>query len=82
MHVDVELKRIVKKLHFGNWEEKETTAKGIERLLAKEQRVKVRKLITELGVVPELVAMAASDVASRRRAGLKALIQLARGTYT
>lgn len=76
----VVLKRCVKKLHFGSWEEKETTAKEIERL-AKED-VKVRKLITELGVVPELVSMAASEVAGRRRAGLKALIQLAHGTYT
>lgn len=76
----VVLKRCVKKLHFGNWEEKEMTAKEIEKL-AKED-VKVRKLITELGVVPVLVSMVASEVDGRRRAGLKALIQLAHGTYT
>ncbi|XP_014518119.2 U-box domain-containing protein 7 [Vigna radiata var. radiata] len=72
--------RTVKMLHFGNWEEKEVAAKEIEKL-AKED-VKVRKLITELGVVPVLVSMAASPVASRRRAGLTALVHLADGTYT
>ncbi|KAL2340563.1 hypothetical protein Fmac_008503 [Flemingia macrophylla] len=74
------LKRTVKMLHFGSWEEKEVAAKEIEKL-AKED-VKVRKLITELGVVPMLVSMVASPVASRRRAGLTALIHLADGTYT
>lgn len=74
------LQRTVKKLHFGSWEEKEVAAKDIERL-AKEDG-KVRKLITELGVVPVLVSMVASDVTSRRRAGLTALIHLADGTYT
>ncbi|KAF7803340.1 U-box domain-containing protein 7 [Senna tora] len=74
------LKRCVKKLHFGSWEEKEATAREIERLARED--VKVRKLITELGVVPELVSMVASEVAERRRAALKALIQLTHGTYT
>ncbi|KAJ1402153.1 Armadillo-type fold [Sesbania bispinosa] len=74
------LQRTVKMLHFGSWEEKEVAAKEIERL-AKED-VKVRKLMTELGVVPVLVSMVASQVASRRRAGLTALIHLADGTYT
>lgn len=74
------LQRTVKMLHFGSWEEKEVAAKEIEKL-AKED-VKVRKLITELGVVPVLVSMVASPVASRRRAGLTALIHLADGTYT
>ncbi|CAJ1961894.1 unnamed protein product [Sphenostylis stenocarpa] len=73
------LKRTVKMLHFGSWEEKEVAANEIERL-AKED-VKVRKLIAELGVVPVLVSMAASPVASRLRAGLTALIHLADGTY-
>ncbi|KAG2395978.1 uncharacterized protein HKW66_Vig0066460 [Vigna angularis] len=72
--------RTVKMLHFGSWAEKEVAAKEIEKL-AKED-VKVRKLITELGVVPVLVSMAASPVASRRRAGLTALVHLADGTYT
>lgn len=74
------LQRTVKMLHFGSWEEKEVAAKEIGRL-AKED-VKVRKLITELGVVPVLVSMVASPVATRRQAGLTALIQLADGTYT
>lgn len=69
----------VKKLHFGSWEENVVAAKEIE-MLAKED-VKVRKLITELGVVPVLVSMAASEVACRRQAGVKALIQLANGSY-
>lgn len=74
------LQRTVKMLHFGSWEEKVVAAKEIEKL-AKED-VKVRKLITELGVVPVLVSMVASPVASRRRVGLTALIHLADGTYT
>lgn len=84
-HVDdveseIVLQRTVKKLHFGSCEEKEVATKEIERL-AKED-VEVRKLITELGVVPVLVSMVASEAASRRRAGLTALIHLADGTYT
>ncbi|KAK7412441.1 hypothetical protein VNO78_03902 [Psophocarpus tetragonolobus] len=74
------LQRTVKMLHFGSWEQKEVAAKEIEKL-AKED-VKVRKLITELGVVPVLVSMVASPVTSRRRVGLTALINLADGTYT
>ncbi|XP_015942987.1 U-box domain-containing protein 7 [Arachis duranensis] len=74
------LQRTVKKLHFGSCEEKEVAAKDIGNL-AKED-LKVRKLITELGVVPVLVSMVASDVATRRRAALVALIHLADGTYT
>ncbi|KAL4275043.1 hypothetical protein AHAS_Ahas20G0067700 [Arachis hypogaea] len=66
------LQRTVKKLHFGSWEEKEVAAKDIGNL-AKED-LKVRKLITELGVVPVLVSMVASDVATRRRAANKAMI--------
>ncbi|KAE9591671.1 hypothetical protein Lalb_Chr20g0121211 [Lupinus albus] len=77
---EMKLQRSVKELHFGSWEEKEVAAKEIERL-AKEH-VKVRKLITGLGVVPVLVSMVASQVASRRRTGLTALIHLAHGTYT
>ncbi|CAL0334441.1 unnamed protein product [Lupinus luteus] len=77
---EIVLQRSVKKLHFGSCEEKEVAAKEIARL-AKED-VTVRKLITELGVVPVLVSMAVSEVASRRRSGLTALIHLANGTYT
>ncbi|KAK7302929.1 hypothetical protein RJT34_13826 [Clitoria ternatea] len=77
---EIMLQKTVKMLHFGNWEEKEVAAKEIEKL-AKED-VKVRKLITELGVVPVLVSMVASSVVNRRRAGLTALIHLADGAYT
>ncbi|KAK7319794.1 hypothetical protein RJT34_04519 [Clitoria ternatea] len=73
------LQRCVKKLHFGSWGEKEVAAKVIERLA--EQDGKVRGLIIELGVVPVLVSMAVSDMDSRRRLGLKALIHIANGNY-
>jgi len=68
----------VKKLHFGSWEEKEVAAKVIEEGLAK-QDVKVREMASELGVVRVLVSMAVSEVASRRRVGLRALIHLSNG---
>ncbi|KAJ7947076.1 U-box domain-containing protein [Quillaja saponaria] len=74
------LQRSVKKLHFGSWEEKELAAQEIQRL-AKED-IKVRKFMTELGIVPVLVSMAASEVTGRRRAAVKALIELANGAYT
>lgn len=77
---EVLLQKTVKMLHFGSWEEKEVAAKEIESLVKED--VKVRKLITELGVVPVLVSMVASEVVSRRRSGLTALIYLADGTYT
>jgi len=72
-------KDCVKKLHFGSWEEKEEAAKDIE-MLAKPE-VKVRKLMTELWVVPVLVLMALSVVASWRRVGVKASIKLENGRY-
>lgn len=68
----------MKKLHFGSWEEKEVAAKVIEEGLAK-QDVKVREMASELGVVRVLVSMAVSEVASRRRVGLRALIHLSNG---
>lgn len=74
------LQRAVKRLHFGGWEEKEMAAKEIGKL-AKED-VKVRKLVAELGIIPVLVTMAASEVVPRRRAAVAALIELANGTYT
>ena len=74
------LQSAVKRLHFGSWEEKEKAAKEIEKL-AKED-VKVRKLVAELGVIPVLVTMAASELVSRRRAAVTALTELANGTYT
>ncbi|KAB1222052.1 U-box domain-containing protein 7 [Morella rubra] len=74
------LQKSVKKLHFGSWKEKENAAKEIERLSREDG--KTRKLMAELGVIPVLVAMVASEVESRRRAALTALIELANGTYT
>lgn len=76
----VGLQRAVKRLHFGSWEEKEMAAKEIQRLA--KQDVKVKKLVAELGVIPVLVNMAASDVIDRRRLAIMTLIQLAIGTYT
>ncbi|KAG4401114.1 hypothetical protein AAZX31_07G189500 [Glycine max] len=75
------LQRCVKKLHFGSWEEKEVAAKVIEEGLAKQDVVKVREMTSELGVVRVLVSMAVSEVASRHRVGLKALIHLSNGTH-
>ncbi|KAH7544958.1 hypothetical protein FEM48_Zijuj01G0041200 [Ziziphus jujuba var. spinosa] len=76
----VGLQRAVKRLHFGSRDEKEMAAKEIQRL-AKDD-VKVKKLVAELGVIPVLVNMAASDVIDRRREAIMALIELANGTYT
>ncbi|XVE88186.1 hypothetical protein DITRI_Ditri19aG0048500 [Diplodiscus trichospermus] len=76
----VVLQKSVKSLHFGNWEEKEMAAKAIEKL-AKED-VKARKLMAELGVIHMLVSMVATEVVDRRRAAVKALIELASGTFT
>lgn len=76
----VVLQRSVKKLHFGSWEEKEMAAMEIEKL-AKED-VKTKKLMAELGVIPALVGMVSSEVDGQRRVAVKALIELANGTYT
>lgn len=77
---DILLQRSVKKLHFGDWEEKEIAAKEIETMAKHD--VKARKLIMELGVVPVLVHMAASGVSVRRSSAITALIQLANGSFT
>ncbi|XP_054778631.1 U-box domain-containing protein 12-like [Prosopis cineraria] len=77
---EILLQRSVKKLHFGDWDEKEIAAKDIETLAKRD--VKARKLIMELGVVPVLVSMVASDVSSRRSSAVMALIQLADGSFT
>lgn len=74
------LQRSVKKLHFGSWEEKEKAAQEIQRLAREDG--KIRKLMAELGVIPVLVAMMASEVACRRRVAVTALIELANGSYT
>ncbi|XP_028787716.1 U-box domain-containing protein 12-like [Neltuma alba] len=77
---EILLQRSVKKLHFGDWEEKEIAAKEIETMAKRD--VRARKLIIELGVVPVLVSMVASDASSRRTSAVMALIQLADGSFT
>ena len=74
------LQRSVKKLHFGSWEEKEKAAQEIGRFAREDG--KIRKLMAELGVIPVLVAMVDSEVATRRRVAVTALIELANGTFT
>ncbi|KAJ8761135.1 hypothetical protein K2173_000814 [Erythroxylum novogranatense] len=75
------LQRSVKRLHFGSWEEKEVGAIEIGKLARED--VRTRKLMAELGVIPVLVAMVASDqVPSRCRVAIKALKELANGSYT
>ena len=76
----VVLQKSVKRLHFGSWEEKEMAAKTIEKLVKKD--IKARKLMAELGVVHMLVSMVSTEVVDRRRAAIKALIELANGTFT
>lgn len=73
------LQRAVKSLHFGGPKEKEMAAMEIQRLAKKNFRDK--KLMAELGVIPPLVAMAASEVSGRRLAGVTALVELVGGTY-
>ncbi|XP_052202319.1 uncharacterized protein LOC127808045 [Diospyros lotus] len=78
----VVLRRAVKKLHFGSWEEKAAAADEIRRLA--EEDLKLRKWLAELGVVPPLVAMIGSEVGGggRWRFAVQALVALANGTYT
>ncbi|KAJ6935672.1 U-box domain-containing protein 7-like [Populus alba x Populus x berolinensis] len=73
------LQRSVKRLHFGSWEEKEMAALEIEKLARED--AKMRNLMAELGVIPALVGMVASEVAGRQRVAVNALIELANGTY-
>ncbi|KAI3881826.1 hypothetical protein MKX03_019375 [Papaver bracteatum] len=75
------LKRSVKQLHFGSWEEKEIAAKQIKRL-AKDNLKTRKSLVSELGVIPPLLSMLDSDITDRKRLAIQALIELANGTYT
>jgi hypothetical protein len=75
----VVLQRSVKRLHFGSWEEKEMAALEIKKLARED--AKMRNLMAELGVIPALVGMVASEVAGRQRVAVNALIELANGTY-
>ncbi|XP_068667241.1 U-box domain-containing protein 45-like [Aristolochia californica] len=74
------LQRSVKKLHFGDWEERETAAKEITTLAAEDLRT--RKSLAALGVIPTLVGMLNSDVAGRRMSAVRALVELSNGTQT
>ncbi|KAK4399213.1 hypothetical protein Sango_1396800 [Sesamum angolense] len=76
----VALRKSVKMLHFGSWEEKEAAAKQIKRLA--EEDLKRRKTMAELGVIPPLVAMVGSEVVARQRLAVGALIELANGSFT
>ena len=74
------LQRSVKRLHFGSWEEKEMAALEIKKLARED--AKMRKLMAELGVIPALVGMVASEEAGRQRLAVNALIELSNGNYT
>ncbi|XP_057764290.1 U-box domain-containing protein 4-like [Salvia miltiorrhiza] len=74
------LKKSVKMLHFGSWEEKEAAAREMKKLA--EEDVKRRRTMAELGVIPPLVAMVGSEVAARQRLAVQALIELANGSFT
>lgn len=74
------LQRSVKKLHFGDWEEKEIAAKEIKRLARGDLRT--RKSLAALGVIPTLVSMLDSEVSGHPESAVQALIELANGTYT
>nr|XP_017234601.1 PREDICTED: uncharacterized protein LOC108208579 [Daucus carota subsp. sativus] len=74
------LQRSVKRLHFGNFEEKEGAAEDIIRLAR--DNLRRRKMMAELGVIPPLVEMVGSEVLTRRSLAVRALIELANGTYT
>ncbi|KAL4585706.1 hypothetical protein LXL04_010330 [Taraxacum kok-saghyz] len=75
------LQKSVKKLHFGNLEEKAAAAKEIKRLAGDD--LKRRKLMADLGVIPPLVAMLSSEYSpTHRRLAVQALLELANGTCT
>ncbi|XP_073154831.1 uncharacterized protein [Henckelia pumila] len=75
----VVLHRSVKRLHFGSWEEKEAAAEEIQRLAG--EGLKRRRTMAELGVIPPLVEMVGSQVVARRRMAVRALIELANGSF-
>lgn len=75
----VVLRRSVKRLHFGSWEEKEAAAGEIKKLVGED--LKRLKTMAELGVIPPLVAMVGSEVVARGRMALRALIELANGSF-
>lgn len=76
----VALQKSVKMIHFGSWEEKEAAAKEMKKLA--EENLQRRKTMAELGVIPPLVAMVGSAVVARQRLAVRALIELANGSFT
>ncbi|CAI9279562.1 unnamed protein product [Lactuca saligna] len=75
------LQKSVKRLHFGNLEEKAAAAKVIKRLAGDD--LKQRKLMADLGVIPPMVAMLGSEyTTTHRRLAVQALLELANGTCT
>lgn len=73
----VVVQRVVKRLHFGRWKEKEEAAEEITRLAKGESNM--RKSLAELGVVPPLVAMAGGG---RSEVAVRALFELSNENYT
>ncbi|XP_073313751.1 U-box domain-containing protein 45-like [Primulina huaijiensis] len=74
------LQKSVKSLHFGSWEEKEAAAEEIRKLA--EKGLKRRKIMVGLGVIPPLVAMVGSGVVARQSLAVRALTELANGSFT
>eukprot|EP01018_Ginkgo_biloba_P000877 Gb_08776 [translate_table: standard] len=74
------LRQAVKKLHFGNPEEKWRAALEIQRIAT--ESVQIRKSLSLLGVIPSLIAMLDSPVRHHCHAALQALIELANENYT
>ncbi|KZV51098.1 U-box domain-containing protein 7-like [Dorcoceras hygrometricum] len=76
----VTLQKSVKSLHFGSWEEKEAAAEEIRELA--EKCLKRRKIMVGLGVIPPLIAMVGSGVVARQSLAVRALTELANGSFT
>ncbi|XP_008791492.2 uncharacterized protein LOC103708374 [Phoenix dactylifera] len=75
------MKRSVKQLHFGGWEEKGEAALEIKRLAKVDARM--RRSLAKLGVIPSLVSMLAEAQDDHcRHLAIEALIELAHGTFT
>lgn len=75
------MKRSVKRLHFGGWEEKGEATLEIKRLARVDGRM--RRSLAKLGVIPSLVSMLVGVQDDHyRHLAIEALIELAHGTFT
>ncbi|CAN6444290.1 unnamed protein product [Victoria cruziana] len=74
------LQRSVKQLHFGGSEEKERAAVAMKSLAA--GCLQTRRSLAQLGVIPPLVGMLASEFPAHRISALQALIEIGNGNYT